>query len=301
MRPFRDVATQQATHDNPRKVVEFMPSENAGYDEQMLPNSRQAEVDKVFGVGCAQLTRIAGTGDCFWWCLERALVPNPEKGELSGIKRAYGSFEPSTKLTLWKNWIKAYWVAMHGPEMSIEQALSELNEHNFLGDARAVFESDISLREGLETQLKLYRAALVAINKGEDLSQSQRLPALRNNIKWFSPNAGGYDLYCDTDWAAYVANLLGVPIWIIHSSEVTVCTPKTDAIVTLVRNATADISKPFCENAEKLYPNGEPIVLLLHGAHFDLVTHYENSPDFQIILNRLHFYYEDGNRTVYKF
>ena len=308
MRTFRDVVTQQATEANPRKVertievVEFMPSENAGYDEQMLPNLRQAEVDKVFGVGCAQLTRIAGTGDCFWWCLERAVVPNPEEGELSGSTRAYGSFEPSTKLTLWKNWIKAYWVAMHGPEMSTEQALSELDKHNFLNDARDVFESDVSnLEGGLETQLKLYRAALVVINKGKDLSHSQRLPALRNNIKWFSPNAGGYDLFCDTDWAAYVANLLGVPIWIIQSSGVTVFTPKTDAIVTLVRNATADISKPFCKNAEKLYPNGEPIVLLINGAHFDLVTHYLNRPNFQTILNKLHFYYQDGNQTVYKF
>ena len=169
-------------------------------------------------------------------------------------------------MTLWKNWIKAYWVAMHGPEMSIEQALSELNEHNFLGDARAVFESDISLREGLETQLKLYRAALVAINKGEDLSKVSVYPRLEKRIKWFSPECGvrsllRYRLGSVCSQFARGAHMDHPQLRgdRMHS--------KTDAIVTLVRNATADISKPFCKNAEKLYPNGEPIYCSSFMAH----------------------------------
>ena len=109
MRRFTDAASQAPLSANPRQGDVFEPAENAFLAKPRL----QEQIDSILKDCGAQVTRIAGTGNCFWWALERALCSNPELGVNSGKDVRYGSYAkeelPDNQVSKWKHMIKTYY------------------------------------------------------------------------------------------------------------------------------------------------------------------------------------------------
>ena len=319
MRMLVDVGAQGETSANPRidshGATVLLGSENAGVlprdpsnpKRRAYVSTHQTIVDDVFGQGNADVTRVAPNNDCFWWSFERALVRNPKLG---GLDRnfdvhVYGSSKNSTEVARWKHFVKLYWAAIHAPKMTKTEAQRTLQKTGFAEDPRKVFNYDCKLPADRRSQINVMRAAFVkcfGLGTPDDenhTDESLALPPLADNTRWFKSSTKGMDLWCDEQWAGYIANLLGAPIWILNGGSIRVYRPIFDKYVGVIYDAVSDTARKFSSAVEDLYPDGEPIVLVYHSHHFDVVTNYFHRPDFDAILSACTHISTKGNCSIY--
>lgn len=267
---------------------------------------RQRIVDAVFGKNNAEITRVAGTGDCFWSSLERALVSEPKLGKESGPENRYAA--STLKLARWKHWIKLYYCLLHGVPMNEVKATDVLHKHaeNILGLSNQILSMEFDItHEKVEIQQELIRAAFV-VQYGENIFPSESYPntltSMSNNINWFFGASKGDDLYVETQWLCYVANLLKAPIWLLgvqnkqYKDLLLAYDPYEDKYANLVNAIFERFTTPYMDAAKDKYPLGEPIVLVYSGSHYDVVTNYHTIPTFSDIRSKDYdAKYVDGN------
>ena len=112
---------QAALAANPRSIkgagIVFEPDEdatNTAFGSSPTARKKKDLLENVFGPDAGvQLTKIGGTGHCFWWALERATVKFPKIGSTQGYTRAYGSYSEEkaddSPVKKWKAAVKLFY------------------------------------------------------------------------------------------------------------------------------------------------------------------------------------------------
>jgi hypothetical protein len=255
MRRFSDAASQAPLSANPREAG-FLPAENA-FEEKP---KRQEQINSVLKDCGAQVTSIAGTGNCLWWALERALCSDPKLGVTADKEIKYGSYAeeepPDSPVTKWKQLITTYY---HYHQDNIPEGIKD---------------------------------------------------SLRKNTEWMSnPLNIDNNNYCDKEWAWCAAKLVGRPIWVVVINEseqayLQVFDPDLepfffdndpiDSFLDEKREVAANKYAGIVSDENHGVPTFEPIVLTIANKHFDLITGYDNDPDFESVLKRLTPFEFDG-------
>ena len=264
-RLFNDTASQASLSTNPRlelrlvPVPAFSPTENAFLE---FPE-RQEKVDVFFGDCGAQVTQIAGTGNCFWWALERALCSDPTVGTSMGTKNAYGSFDeekmPDCPIHKWKDMIKAYYDKFKSRD--IPENIRKTLDTDWMDNPHKISDRDYLCKEWAWCVARVIGRPIWVVFEDPYYGVV--------NLQVFDPeNVQFY--FADASIDGFLEEKRNIilekyPIFVPDVGESTV----------------------------------EPIVLTLFNKHFDLITDYKRYPDFKQLLEGLNLLFESGEEKIY--